>query len=105
MGQNGNRKMAALCDNLPTRKNIKINPAGEWNKVKIVSNKNRVEHWLNDKGVIVYTRNSDSYKELVRLSKYNKLENFVGQKQGHILFRDMGMKFPFKILRLLPGNI
>lgn len=45
------------------------------------------EHWLNDETVLSYTRNSDSYKELVRLSKYNKLENFGEQNQGHILLQ------------------
>jgi hypothetical protein len=88
--------MATLYDILPTRKNIKINPAGEWNKVKIVVDKNRVVHWINDKKVIVYSRNSDSYKELVRLSKYNKLKNFGGQKQGHILLQGHGNEVSFR---------
>lgn len=96
LGRNGNRKMATLYDILPTRENIQINPAGEWNKVKIVSDNMHVEHWLNGQKVIVYTRNSDSYKELVRLSKYNKLENFGGQKQGHILLQGHGNEVSFR---------
>lgn len=80
LGRNGNRKMAALYDILPARDNIKVKPAGEWNKVKIVSNKKQVTHFINGKVAVRYVRNSDSYKELVRLSKYNKLENFGGQE-------------------------
>jgi hypothetical protein len=100
LGRNGNRKMAALYDILPTRENIKINPAGEWNKVKIVVDKNRVEHWLNDKKVIVFNRNSDSYKELVRLSKYNKLENFGAQEKGHILLQGHGNEVSFRNIKI-----
>lgn len=100
LGRNGNRKMAALYDILPARDNIKINPPGEWNKVKIVVNKNHVEHWLNDTEAIVYIRNSDSYKELVKLSKYNELENFGGQEKGHILLQGPGNEVSFRNIKI-----
>jgi len=100
LGRNGNRKMATLYDILPTMEGIKVNPAGEWNSVKIVSNKDYVEHWLNGQMVLAYTRNSDSYKELVRLSKYNKLENFGGQKQGHILLQGHGNEVSFRNIKI-----
>jgi len=100
LGRNGNRKMAALYDIIPAREDIKINPPGEWNKVKIVVNKNKVEQWLNDKVALSYTRGSDSYKELVRLSKYNELENFGEQKQGHILLQGHGNEVSFRNIRI-----
>jgi hypothetical protein len=100
LGRNGNRRMATLYDILPTRDNIKVNPAGNWNKVKIVVNENHVEHWLNDEKLVVYTRNSDSYKELVRMSKYNNLDNFGGQKKGHILLQGHGNEVSFRNITL-----
>ncbi len=100
LGRNGNRKMAALYDILPARENIIINPPGEWNKVKIVVNKNQVEHWLNESKAIVFIRNSDSYKELVRLSKYNNLENFGGQEKGHILLQGHGNEVSFRNIKI-----
>lgn len=100
LGRNGNRKMAALYDILPARENIVINPPGEWNKVKISVNKNKVEHWLNGKKAVVYERNSDSYKELVRLSKYNDLENFGGQEKGHILLQGHGNEVSFRNIKI-----
>jgi len=100
LGRNGNRKMAALYDILPARENIKINPPGEWNKVKIVVNKNKVEHWLNDAEALVYIRNSDSYKELVTLSKYKELKNFGEQESGHILLQGHGNEVSFRNIRI-----
>lgn len=100
LGRNGNRKMATLYDILPTRNNIKINPSGHWNKVKILVDGNHVEHWLNNEKIIEYDRNSDCYKELVSLSKYNKLENFGGQKQGHILLQGHGNEVSFRNIKI-----
>ncbi|MFY0653454.1 MAG: DUF1080 domain-containing protein [Cyclobacteriaceae bacterium] len=96
LGRNGNRKMAALYDILPIRKKVRAKPAGQWNKVKIVVNRRRVEHWLNDEKALEYIRNSDSYKELVKLSKYNKLKNFGGQKEGRILLQGHGNEVSFR---------
>jgi len=100
LGRNGNRKMAALYDILPARENIKINPQGEWNKVKIVVDGNRVEQWLNDKLALAYIIGSDSYKELVLLSKYNKLKNFGEQEKGHILLQGHGNEVSFRDIKI-----
>jgi len=100
LGRNGNRKMAALYDILPARENIKINPPGEWNKVKIIVRGNRVEHWLNGEKVIEYNRSLDCFKELVRMSKYNKLLNFGGQKQGHFLLQGHGNEVSFRDIKI-----
>lgn len=100
LGRNGNRKMAALYDILPARDNIKVNPPGEWNKVRIVVDGNRVEHWLNGEKVIEYDRSLDCFKELVRISKYNKLENFGGQEQGHILLQGHGNEVSFRDIKI-----
>jgi hypothetical protein len=98
LGRNGNRRMATLYDILPAREGIKINQPGEWNKVKIIVDKDHVEHWLNGEKAVVYNRESDSFKELVRMSKYNTLDRILEDRSGDIYScRDMGMKFRLEI--------
>ena len=92
--------MATLYDIIPVRENIRINPPGEWNKVKIVVNKGRVEHWLNGEKVLEYDRSLDCFKELVRLSKYSKLVNFGSQEQGHILLQGHGNEVSFRDIKI-----
>jgi hypothetical protein len=100
LGSNGNRKMATLYDIFPVPEKIKINPPGTWNKVKILVKSNHVEHWLNDQKVLEFDRNSDQFKELVGLSKYNTLENFGRQKEGHILLQGHGNEVSFRNIKL-----
>lgn len=100
LGRNGNRKMAALYDLIPASENIRINPPGEWNKTKIVVNGTRVEHWLNGMKALEYDRSLDCFKELVRMSKYNKLANFGGQEKGHILLQGHGNEVSFRNIRI-----
>ncbi len=102
LGRNGNRRMATLYDILPARDDIRIKPASEWNKVKIIVNEGYVEHWLNGKIVLAYVLNSDSYNELVRLSKYNGLQNFGVQDKGHILLQGHGNEVSFRNITVTP---
>jgi len=96
LGRDGNRKMATLYDIFPVAGQLKIYPPGKWNKVKIIVDGNHVEHWLNGIKAVEYDRDSDTYKEMVRLSKYNGLKNFGEQKQGHILLQGHGNEVSFR---------
>jgi len=100
LGVNGNRRMATLYDILPVPGQIKINPVGKWNKIKIVVDGNHVEHWLNNEKVLEFERNSARFKELVGQSKYNTLENFGSQKMGYLLLQGHGNEVSFRAISI-----
>ena len=99
-GKDGNHKMGALYDMIPPPKNISINPPGEWNKIRILVDGNRVEHWFNEKKILEFDRKSADYRELVSQSKYNNLKKFGELDQGRILLQGHGNDVSFRAIRI-----
>ncbi len=61
-----------------------LKPAGEWQKTRIVLQKNHVEHWLNGIKVDEYTLWSDDWKAKVKASKFGKYPNYGLAARGAI---------------------
>jgi hypothetical protein len=97
--QEGSRKMASLYD-LIAADPIPVNPVGEWNTARIVSEDNHVEHWLNGAKVLEYERGSDEFRQLVSESKYAELPNFGELEKGRILLQDHGDRVAFKNIKI-----
>lgn len=100
LGRDGNRKMGALYDMIPPPENLSINPPGEWNKVRILVDGNHVEQWLNDEKICEFDRKSLGFRELVAISKYNKLDKFGELDKGHILLQGHGNTVSFRNIRI-----
>ncbi|WP_285054597.1 3-keto-disaccharide hydrolase [Pedobacter ginsengisoli] len=97
-----NHLTGSLYDILPPSKLMKkVNPTGVWNTVRIVSENDRVQHWLNGFKILDYNKTSKGFKEAVALSKFNKtVPAFGSVKKGHILLQEHGGQVSFRNIKI-----
>lgn len=99
LGVKGNRKLGSLYDLIPAPddKPFKKN---DWNTAMVIVKDNHVEHWLNNKKIIEYDRNTQMFNALVAYSKYRDWPNFGNSPTGHILLQDHGDEVWFKNVKI-----
>ncbi|WP_167617962.1 3-keto-disaccharide hydrolase [Maribellus sediminis] len=98
----GNRTLASLYDLIPSEKDKRfIKGANEWNRGRIVVFPDgKVQHWLNGKKVVEYTRGDNIYKALVARSKYANYEGFGMAKESPVLLQDHNDTVHFRSLKI-----
>lgn len=73
---------------------VTVRPAGEWNDVRIVSDGNTIQHWLNGKKVVEVERYSERWVEVQGNSKFANPEHvdyapdYGKASKGHIVLQD-----------------
>jgi hypothetical protein len=77
-----------------------VKPAGQWNKVKLIVNKGKVEHWLNGVKVIEYQLGSPEWEELYKKSKFKDMPLYGRGGKGHIALQDHGDVVWFRNIRI-----
>ena len=61
-----------------------VQPAGSWNRTRILVRGAQVEHWLNDRMVAEYAFGSDDFAQRVAGSKFGRWANFGKSPSGVI---------------------
>ncbi len=82
-----NHRAGSLYDLVAAANNKPLNPAGEWNRARIIANGNHIEHWLNGEKVVEIEYGTEDWTERFELSKYSKHEGF-GEWTGTIHLQD-----------------
>ncbi|WP_229311159.1 3-keto-disaccharide hydrolase [Larkinella soli] len=99
-GRNNNRTAGSLYDMLPPSDLSAHKPAGEWNKVRIVVNNGKAEHYLNGKKIVEYPTSGPEWDKMVSESKFKGWEGFGKYNTGHIALQDHGDKVWYRNIRI-----
>lgn len=73
---------------------------GEWNKVKVKSEKGLLEMFLNDTKVVSVTMWDDNWKKLIAGSKFKSRPGFGTYRKGRIGLQDHGNEVCFRNIRI-----
>lgn len=77
-----------------------VRPAGEWNAVRIVSQGNHVEHWLNGVKVVEAELGSPDWEARVKQSKFAKMPRYGRNGSGHIGLQDHGDRVAYRNIKI-----
>ena len=78
----------------------KMNPAGQWNKARIVIKDKHITHYLNGEKMVEYILHSPEWKEMVANSKFADWEPYGSSAKGHIALQDHGNMVSFRNIRI-----
>jgi hypothetical protein len=79
---------------------VTVKPQGEWNQVRIVKEKGKVQHWLNDVKVVEYDLNSPDWSKMIKNSKFKDLKDFATAKTNKIGLQDHGNQVWFRNIKI-----
>ena len=77
-----------------------VKPVGQWNRVRIVANKGRIQYFLNGVKTCDFVRGSDDWKDRVARSKFRTMPRYATNARGHIGLQDHGDEVWFRDIRV-----
>lgn len=99
LGVKGNRTLGSLYDIIPAPADKPFRKS-DFNTALIIVKGDNVEHYLNGKKLIEYSRRNQMWGALVNFSKYANWPNFGNAEIGHILLQDHGDEVWFKNVKI-----
>ena len=100
LGRDGNRTIGSLYDMITAPATKKVNPIGEWNNARILSQGMHVTFYLNGVKTVEFERGSKEWRDLVAMSKYKVWPAFGELKEGHILLQDHGNQVFYRSVKI-----
>ena len=92
-------RAGGLYDVYPPKCNALL-PAGQYNNVRLVVNRGRVEHWLNGYRVAEYELDSPDWRARVAKSKFADMKEFGKVHEGYLALQDHGDVIRFRNIRI-----
>lgn len=83
---------------------VAVNPAGEWNQVRIVANRGKYQFWLNGYLTVEFDMTSEEWKRMTSDSKFKEMPDFGKSTKGHIALQDHGDQVWFRNIKIRELN-
>ncbi len=77
-----------------------VMPANQWNKVRLVCDNGRLEHWLNGRKLVETTMWDDNWKEMIANSKFKDMPDFGKFQKGRICLQDHSDKVWYRNIKI-----
>ncbi|MBT7873819.1 MAG: DUF1080 domain-containing protein [Verrucomicrobia bacterium] len=75
-------------------------PPGTWNAGRIISNGNRIEHWINGVKIVDTRTDTEEFKQAIQRSKFKKWPHYGQNTEGRIMLQDHGTRVEFRGLKI-----
>ncbi|MEO6330878.1 MAG: DUF1080 domain-containing protein [Ginsengibacter sp.] len=77
-----------------------IHPQGEWNHAEVISNKGKLDFYMNGVHTLSTTLWDENWKQMVAISKFKDMPNWGNFKKGKISLQDHGEEVAFKNIKI-----
>jgi hypothetical protein len=99
-GKTPNTSAGALYDLIAPNEKKRLNPAGEYNHARVISERGHVEYWLNGAKILEYDWDSLVMRELINQSKFKDAPYFMKDRNGYLGLQSEGDEVWFRNIRL-----
>jgi len=82
-----------------------LNPAGQWNRSRIVVQGGRIQHWLNGQAVVEVSMDDREWGDRVAASKFHDVPEFCKSRRGRIMLTDHGSDVWYRIISFRAGSL